>query len=82
MSEPTIKRHRMRRFYLERTEDETGTSGTGVVAEGCEMSNGHVFLTWLSHQGTWAHYDNVKVIGALHGHAGKTKVVWIDSEIP
>jgi hypothetical protein len=78
---PTIKKQFMRRFFLERVEDKTGTSGVGIVAEGCEMSNGRVALTWYSHFGTVAMYDNIKTIGVLHGHEGATKVQWIDPEV-
>ena len=38
----------MRHFYLDRHEDATGISGTGVVAQGVEFDNGKVALTWLT----------------------------------
>jgi hypothetical protein len=37
-----------RPFVLRRLVDETGVSGTGVVAEGVEFSDGTVALRWLS----------------------------------
>lgn len=68
----------MRRFYLQRNEDATGTSGTGKVAEGVEFQCGRVALTWLSHYGTVGVYDNMRVVQTLHGHEGRTLVVWLD----
>lgn len=78
-SKGTAGQSRMRRFVLERREDMTGTSGTGIVAEGCELSSGHVVLTWFSCLQSVAVYDNAKVLDALHGHDGRTKVVWLDA---
>lgn len=67
-----------RRFYLQRDADVTGTSGTGKVAEGVQFSGGRVALTWHSHFGTVAVYDNMAVVEHLHGHDGATRVVWVD----
>lgn len=69
----------MRRFKLHRDEDETGVSGTGVVAEGVEFTCGKVAMTWLSEYGCVNVYDNIKVVQALHGHGGKTRIVFVDS---
>lgn len=70
----------MRRFVLNRTDDETGNSGTGTVACGLQFPNGHCALSWLSHLGTYSFYDSVEIVKALHGHGGKTEVVWLDPE--
>lgn len=74
----------MRRFILERTDDETGMSGTGTVAEGVEFSNGKVCLTWLSTYHSIVIYDNIKEVEWIHGHggSGKTKVIWLDKGSP
>jgi hypothetical protein len=69
---------RMRFFLLERSEDVSGTSGTGIVAEGCEFSSGWCAITWLTPLGTYAWYPNIKSIDGVHGHGGKTRVVWLD----
>jgi hypothetical protein len=74
----TANESRARRFILNRIEDATGTSGTGIVAEGVEFSNGRCCLHWLSQHASVAVYDNIKNIEVLHGHGGKTKVEWID----
>ncbi len=68
----------MRRFKLVRAEDVSGTSGTGVVAEGVEFSNGQVVIHWISQLESVNVYANAKVLAALHGHDGKTMVEWID----
>ena len=65
-------------FFLEREEDASGVSGTGRVAEGCQFSNGRCALTWLTPFTSVASYDNIQVLESIHGHEGRTKVVWQD----
>lgn len=77
---PTARQSHARRFVLDRHKDATGTSGTGVVAEGICFSNGKVALHWLSHLGAVNVYDSMHVCTALHGHMGDTVVVWLDEE--
>jgi len=50
----------------------------GVVAEGIEFSNGQVAIHWISQLESVNVYANAKVITALHGHEGRTKIQWID----
>ena len=76
---PTAKQSRMRRFVLNRADDKTGTSGTGIVAEGVQLSSGQVVLTWLSPLNSVAVYANMNVAETLHGHQGATVVEWIDA---
>ena len=68
----------MRRFQLHRDEDDTGISGTGVVAEGVEFSNGRVSFTWLTHQECVNNYGSMKTVEEIHGHGGKTRIVYVD----
>lgn len=68
----------MRTFYLRRLEDETGTSGTGVVAEGVELTNGQVVLHWLTIYSSIAVYPTMKELINIHGHEGKTIVEYYD----
>lgn len=70
----------MRRFEIRRDEDESGVSGTGIVAEGCEFEDGSVAMRWLSHKASWGLFDNIKHLRDIHGHRGKTKVVWLDPD--
>lgn len=75
---PTSKDVTMRRFVLERKEDVSGTSGTGVVAEGVEFSNGWVNLHWISQLGSMEMCESIKVLMEIHGHEGRTVIKWID----
>lgn len=70
----------MRRFYLERKEDESGVSGTGKVAEGVEFDTGDVVLCWLTSTSSIGVYRNIKAVQAIHGHGGRTTVSWIDED--
>lgn len=68
-----------RRFELHRDEDETGISGTGVVAEGVEFSDGPVALRWIvgEHRSTVV-WPGIASVEAIHGHGGRTRIVWVD----
>jgi len=68
----------MRRFYVTRSEDLSGISGTGRVAEGIEFTNGKCVITWLTPTSSVAVYDNVKCLLLIHGHEDRTKVEYID----
>ena len=66
----------MRMFDLFRHKDETGISGTGMVAEGVEFSNGKCVLCWISHYRSVAVYDSIRELEAIHGHDGQTEIRW------
>lgn len=65
----------MRTFELHRIEDETGISGTGIVAEGVEFHDGTCALRWRTAHRSTSFYENRKTVEAIHGHNGKTKLV-------
>lgn len=65
-----------RAFHLERVEDESGVSGTGRVAEGFEFSDGTTVVRWLSHTPSTNIYPNMKQVEQIHGHGGKTRIVF------
>ena len=67
----------MRTFELHRDEDETGISGTGVVAEGVQFSDGPVVLRWIvgEHRSTVV-WPDIASVDAIHGHGGRTRIVW------
>ena len=69
-----------RRFVLDRRDDETGVSGAGIVAEGVEFSNGVIALQWTSEFPTSVvfHTRGLESVEAVHGHGGKTQIVWLD----
>ncbi len=66
----------MKCFQMRRTEDETGVSGIGIVAEGVEFDNGKVALTWLANPllTSVAIYDRMDDVILIHGHGGKTTI--------
>jgi hypothetical protein len=66
----------IRTFHLLRLEDESGVSGTGCVAEGAVFSNGWVALMWVSETPSVAFYQSIEAVEAVHGHGGKTRLVF------
>jgi hypothetical protein len=72
------KFHEMRRFYLVRHEDETGISGEGLIACGVVFPepNRRVILGWLTEINSVAVCDSVDELIELHGHDGKTEIVF------
>ncbi len=73
-----------RRFVLDRIEDPTGVSGTGVVAWGCAFPDGTAVLRWNTEwPSSVVHYDRgMESIEAVHGHGGKTAIRWLDVGVP
>jgi hypothetical protein len=63
-------------FQLVRDDDETGISGTGVVAEGIEFSNGYCAMSWLTPMHSVAVYPNIRQLEAIHGHNGRARIVF------
>ena len=74
-----ILEEKCRRFYIQRNEDVHGLSGTGRVAEGVKFPDGTCVIKWNSNTSSIAIYNNIEELEYLHGHDGKTIVVWIDS---
>lgn len=77
-----------RPFVLQRDADATGVSGTGVVAEGVEFSDGVVALRWLVPPGRQGsgyptsvvfHDRGMESVRAIHGHNGQTRVLYMDA---
>jgi len=70
-------------FYLVRLEDPSGVAGTGIVAEGIQFSQGDAQVKWMSKYPCFQWWPKGwKHTGLIHGHGGKTKVVWADDEPP
>ena len=68
----------MRTFVLVRDVDVSGVSGTGIVCEGCQFSDGTAALRWrvdraVSSTGV---YGSIEDVEAIHGHNGATRVVF------
>lgn len=70
-----MKGDSLQQFYLQRNEDLTGTSGTGVVARGCVLPSGKVILEWTSFHTSIGIYNNINDVELIHGHEGRTQVV-------
>jgi hypothetical protein len=70
----------MRRFVLDREVDITGVSGTGVVAEGIEFTDGIVVMKWIvgDMRSMTIWNQGIEAVKAIHGHDGHTLVRWLD----
>jgi len=66
------------RFILDRIVDVTKVSGTGIVAEGFEASDGTVFLRWLSDTPSSVIYDDIRHVELVHGHNGASLIRFLD----
>lgn len=80
----------MRYFTLHRMEDETGVSGTGVVAWGVRWPDGSCSLRWLGKTPSFVNYEGVPTdaqiqrmgdehVKVVHGHHGKTVLIWAEN---
>ena len=70
----------LRKFLLVRKDDVSGISGTGVVAEGVQFSTGRVALNWTTRLTSTAIYDKIADLLEIHGHEGRTTVMWVDDD--
>jgi len=70
----------MRRFELHRDEDASGISGTGVVAEGVAFGDGSAALRWRTSVRSTAVYTSMSDVEHIHGHGGRTRIVWLDAD--
>ena len=68
----------MKRFLLNRLEDVSGTSGCGIIAEGCMFSNVKCVISWLGKYASLVVWDTLDDCLYINGHGGKTIVQWID----
>lgn len=69
-------------FLVQRDQDASGISGTGVVAEGVQFSDGWVVTHWLDQAPMWEpktdvwHHKGTGPVTKIHGHGGATRIVW------
>lgn len=68
-----------RRFRLNRHRDISTISGTGIVAEGIQFTDGKVAMRWMvgDHKSTVVH-ESITAVQAIHGHGGATEIQWLD----
>lgn len=70
-----------RRFVLNRKEDHSGVSGTGVVAHGVQFPDGAVVLRWSvgdEETRSTVNWSGIDAVKRIHGHDGSTTVEWVD----
>ena len=72
----------LRMFQLLRDEDPSGVSGVGRVAVGVVFPSGKVVLEWLGSHNTLGIYDDLRRIEHIHGHGGKTRIVFTRGATP
>lgn len=68
----------MKRFVLNRSEDVSGVSGTGTVAEGIEFGDGVVIISWLGEHHSLEIHPTLQSLLDIHGHGGKTTAEFLD----
>lgn len=66
----------MTAFFLHRTEDVSGTSGLGVVAQGVQFDDGQCVVHWNDRFGSIGVYKSMQDVVDIHGHGGKTEIMW------
>ncbi len=66
----------MRTFYIERLEDVSGVSGTGIVAYGCVFNDGTTVIRWEGDKASTVVWESLEVAEHVHGHGGKTRIVF------
>jgi len=65
----------VRAFDMIRDEDVSGVSGTGLVGEAIEFSDGTAVVRWLTQYKSTVFYESILVAERIHGHDGRTRFV-------
>jgi hypothetical protein len=66
----------MKTFYLDRKSNGEELSGVGKVAEGVIFTDKTVALRWLKWPHSVGFYQSVEDMIFLHGHEGRTTIVF------
>ena len=72
---------RIRTFILQRDVDVSGVSGTGTVASGIHWVEPDIIaLRWNSEFPTSVvfHERGLESMKHVHGHDGKTRIIWLN----
>jgi hypothetical protein len=64
-------------FGLYRHQDVTGVSGTGAVAYGVQFADRTVVIRWQGETPSTVIWESLEAAMRVHGHDGKTQVVWL-----
>ena len=67
----------MRSFRIVRTEDVSGISGVGIVAEGVEFHDGQCAISWFGRHQIVEIASNLDTWITVHGHEGRTTIEFI-----
>lgn len=75
-----MSQHEFKRFYMNRSKDETGVSGTGRVLEGILTASGKIIVEWKFPYHTIGIYNSLEEFKFIHqkSHPNSSKLVWID----
>jgi hypothetical protein len=76
----------LRTFCIERQDDESGISGTGLVLEGVVFSTGLTVIHWLTpppfgSTSIWTSFEQFMSIHVGPHPTNNTRVIWDDGEI-
>lgn len=69
-----------RRFIVRRTVDISKVSGVGCVAEGIQLHDGQVVVSWFGKHHVFEVPRDLETWLAVHGHGGTTTIQWIDQK--
>lgn len=79
----------VRTGVMNRTQDASGVSGTGVVADFAEFPSGRVLIEWRNDENENLRFDDTgldvrphmeSAVG-IHGHGGRTEFRYDDGEV-
>lgn len=56
----------MKTFTLRRSHDETGVSGTGVVLEGVQFTDGHIAVRWRGEITSTSFWESLNKFLEIH----------------
>lgn len=62
----------MQLFNMVRLVDVSGSSGTGVVAQGVVFDDGVTIMRWLTKKRSTAIFKSLDEAKEIHGHGGNT----------
>lgn len=77
----------VRAGVMNRNEDASGVSGTGVVADFAEFPSGRVLIEWRNDENDQLRFDDTgldvrphmeSAVG-IHGHGGRTEFIYDDT---
>lgn len=77
---PSPRHDDPRPFALLRDVDDDEVSGTGRVARGVQFGDGTCAIRWETESPSTGFYDDISDVVRIHGHGGKTRIVWIGDE--